>query len=222
MKTDTGHQTSVLKTGASRGMMIVWFFVLKVLPVHESGAQDWPFEYWHEGKIVLVNGDTLRGQVKYDLQQDLLQYASASQKTEAYSARKVLFFEIFDRTVNRYRQFYALPYTTPSSYRAPVFFELLTEGKLTLLAREGLEVRTYNSMYYYGASYSRQVLVYKYFFLEEDGNIVEFTGNKNDLLDRMGKRSEEVEKYMKANRLKYEDKYDLARIVTYYNSLFGA
>jgi hypothetical protein len=222
MRTDKAYRTVLLKTGTSPGLMIFCFFLLKVLPVHQSTAQDWPFEYWHEGKIVLLNGDTLRGQVKYDLQQDLLQYTYGTQKTEAYSARKVLFFEIFDRTVNRYRQFYALPYTTPSSYKAPVFFELLTEGKLTLLAREGLELRTYNSMYYYGASYSRQVLVYKYFFLEEDGDIVEFTGNKNDLLDRMGKRSEEVEKYMKTNRLKYEDKYDLSKIVTYYNSLFGA
>ena len=45
--------------------------------------------------------------------------------------------------------------------------------------------------------------------------------NKNDLLDLMGKRSEEVEKYAKTNRLKFDDKYDLARIVAYYNSLFG-
>lgn len=189
--------------------------------IRQAHAQDWPFEYWHEGKIVLLEGDTLKGLVKYDLQQDLLQFNGRDKSVEAYSARKVLFFEIYDATVHRYRQFFALPYSTPSGYRAPVFFELLAEGKMTLLAREGLELRTYNSMYYYGASYSRQVLVYKYFFLEEDGDIVEFTGNKNDLLDLMDKRAEEVEKFIKTNKLKYEDKYDLAKIVTYYNSLFG-
>jgi hypothetical protein len=184
-------------------------------------AQKWPFELWHEGKIVLLEGDTLKGLVKYDLQQDMVQYSLSDKKTEAFTARKVLYFEIFDQTVRRYRQFFALPYTTPSQYKAPVFFELLEEGKMTLLAREALEYRTYNSMYYMGAAYSRQVLVYKYFFLEENGNIVEFNGNKNDLLDLMGKKSEEVEKYAKANHLKFDDKYDLARIVAYYNSLFG-
>lgn len=183
-------------------------------------AQQWPFELWHEGKIVLLEGDTLKGLVKYDLQQDLLQYNYRDQKVEAYSARKVLFFEIFDNTVHRYRQFFALPYTTTSGYRAPVFFELLEEGKMTLLVREALENRTYSSPYYVG-SYTRVVLVYKYFFMEEDGDIVEFNGNKNDLLDLMGKRAEEVEKYMKANRLKYDEKYDLAKIIAYYNSLFG-
>jgi hypothetical protein len=122
--------------------------------------------------------------------------------------------------VRRYRQFFALPYSSISGYKAPVFFELLEEGKMTLLSRESIEYRTYNSPYYMG-SYTRLVLVYKYFFLDEKGNINEFTGNKSDLLEMMNRKSEEVEKYIKANRLKYDDKYDFAKIVAYYNSLFG-
>lgn len=183
-------------------------------------AQQFPSDYWHEGKVVLLEGDTLRGNIKYDLQQDLIQYNVNNQNTTAYSARKVLFFEIFDTSVRRYRQFFALPYSSVSGYRAPVFFELLEEGKMTLLSRESIEYRTYNSPYYMG-SYSRLVLVYKYYFLDEKGNINEFTGNKSDLLELMNKKQDEVEKYIKANRLKYDDKYDFARIVAYYNSLFG-
>lgn len=186
----------------------------------DSNGQQFPSDLWHEGKIVLLEGDTLRGNVKYDLQQDLVQYTEASQRITAYSARKVLFFEIFDTSVRKYRQFFALPYSSTTGYKAPVFFELLEEGKMTLLSRESVEYRTYNSPYYMG-SYSRLVLVYKYFFLDENGNIAEFTGNKNDLLDLMDKKSEEVEKYIKANKLKYDEKYDFARIVAYYNSLFG-
>jgi hypothetical protein len=183
-------------------------------------AQDWPFELWHDGKIVLLEGDTLKGPVKYDLSQDILQL-NLHNKIEAYSARKVLFFEIFDITVHRYRQFFALPFTSPAGYRAPVFFELLEEGKMTLLAREALESKSYSSPYYYGGSYSRLVLVYKYFFMSDDGTIEAFTGNKNDLLDKMGKQAPDVEKYIKDNRLKYDDKYDFAKIVAYYNSLHG-
>lgn len=183
-------------------------------------AQQFPSDYWHEGKVVLLEGDTLRGNIKYDLQQDLIQFNVNNQNTTAYSARKVLFFEIFDTSVRRYRQFFALPYSSVSGYRAPVFFELLEEGKMTLLSRESIEYRTYNSPYYMG-SYSRLVLIYKYYFLDEKGNINEFTGNKSDLLELMNKKQDEVEKYIKANRLKYDDKYDFARIVAYYNSLFG-
>ena len=192
---------------------VVWI----LLSVTAYG-QAWPSELWHDGRLVLDGGDTLKGKIKYDLKQDLLQYNVPNQRTDAFSARKVVFFEIFDETVRRYRQFYALPYTNQAQYRTPVFFELLTEGKLTLLARESVEFRTYTSPYYLG-SYSREVLVYHYFFLDNEGNIEEFKGSKGDLLDMMGKKSDDVEKYMKANHLKIDDKYDFARIVAYYNSI---
>ena len=184
----------------------------------EVVGQPWPSELWHDGKLVLDSGDTLKGQIKYDLKQDLIQYNVPNQRTDAFSSRKVVYFEIFDETVNPYRQFFALPYTNQAQYRTPVFFELLTEGKLTLLAREAVEFRTYTSPYYLG-SYSREVLVNHYFFLYDDGNIEEFKGSKSDLLSLMGKKSDDVEKYMKTNRLKIDDKYDFVKIVAYYNSI---
>lgn len=211
-----GHHIGVL----NKGVAVLCSLCFLLVAATETLAQKFPSDLWHEGKIVLLEGDTLRGSVKYDLQQDLVQYGVADQRTTAFSARKVLFFEIYDTSVRRYRQFFALPFSTTGSYKAPVFFELLEEGKMTLLSRESVEYRTYNSPYYMG-SYSRLVLVYKYFFLDEEGNISEFTGNKSDLLQLMNNKSEEVEKYIKANKLKYDDKYDFARIVAYYNSLFG-
>lgn len=199
-----------------RGVVALLFLTASIA----AKAQQWPMELWHDGRVVLLSGDTLKGRLKYDLQKDLVQYSTPDQRVEAFTARKVLFFEIFDATVKKYRQFFALPYSATSSYRVPTFFELLEEGKMTLLSREALEYRSYSSPYYVG-SYTRLVLVYKYFFLDENGDIREFIGNKNDLLDLMGNKADAVEKYIKANRLNYDDKYDLAKIITYYNSLFG-
>lgn len=197
------------------------WFVLFLLPASVMAQQQqWPFQLWHEGKIVLLQGDTLKGYVKYDMQQDLVQYNIEGKKIEAFTARKVLFFEIFDTSVHKYRQFFALPFSTAGTYSAPIFFELLEEGKMTVLCRESLEYRTYSSPYYMG-SYSRQVLVNKFFFMDDKGNIVPFTGNRKDLLGMMGKHSDDVEKYMKSNHLNYDDKYELAKIVQYYNSFFG-
>ncbi len=196
------------------GLFILFF----LLPFFSNG-QVWPFEMWHEGKIILESGDTLKGQVKYDLQQDLVQFLIREDKAEVYTARKVLHFEIFDETAHRYRDFYTLPFNATVGYKTPVFFELLVQGKMTLLSREALEYKTYSSAFYMG-SYTRQVLVNYYFFLQEDGEVVAFKGNKNDLLNLMGKKSNDVEKYIKVNRLKFDEKYDLAKIVAYYNSLF--
>ena len=210
--------SSYLKTDISVVATTVLFIVISF--GDDALAQKFPSELWHEGRIVLLEGDTLRGSVKYDLQQDLVQYGVANERTTAFSARKVLFFEIFDNSVRRYRQFFALPFTTTSGYKAPVFFELLEEGKMTLLSRESVEYRTYNSPYYMG-SYSRLVLVHKYYFLDDKGEISEFTGNKNDLLQMMKNKGDEVEKYIKENKLRHDDKHDFTRIVAYYNSLFG-
>ena len=210
--------TNSYRTGYVSGAVVAALVIL-LFSCLDTLAQKFPSDLWHEGKIVLLEGDTLRGSVKYDLQQDLVQYAVANERTTAFSARKVLFFEIFDNSIRRYRQFFALPFTTTSGYKAPVFFELLEEGKMTLLSRESVEYRTYNSPYYMG-SYSRLVLVHKYYFLDDKGEISEFTGNKNDLLNMMKNKGDEVEKYIKANKLRHDDKNDFTRIVAYYNSLF--
>lgn len=184
----------------------------------QASAQQWPFELWHEGKIVLVEGDTIQGMVKYDLMRNLVEFADRDKKAEVFTARKVAFFEIFDSQEKRYRQFYALPYNETNAYKTPVFFELLTEGQLTLLAREFLETRTVSSTYYAG-SFTKVVLTHHYFLIDKDGNINQFNGQRSDLLNLMGKEAESVEKYMRRNRLGLDDKYDFSRIVDYYNSL---
>jgi hypothetical protein len=197
-------------------------FVFGLLIASAAGAQQFSqfsFEQWHKGYLILEGGDTLKGQIKYNLQTDLIQLQHEN-RVETLTARKVVFFEIFDALLRDYRKFYSLPYSATGGYRAPVFFELLTEGRMTLLAREALEYKTYSSFYYYG-SYTRLVLVYKYFLLQENGEIKEFAGKKNDWLYEMGNRGSDVQKYAKANKLDFDEKKDLTRIVEYYNSFFN-
>jgi hypothetical protein len=197
-----------------------WFVLVGVGISWLSYAQDWPFELWHEGKVVLETGDTLKGAIKYDFQNDLLQL-NQNGKVEAYTARKVLFYEIFDATVKRYRQVYSLPYSRTGGYKAPIFFELLEEGKITLLAREALEYRTVSSPYFFYSNYTRLVLVYKYFLMRDNGSIIEIENpKKGDWLQLMGNYADEVQRYAKTNKLEFDEKYDLVRIIAYYNSLF--
>lgn len=201
-------------------MKIIAIILFSLISINAS-AQQFAFELWHEGKLILDSGDTLRGNVKYDMQNDLIQYqAKENTKLESYTARKVLFFEIFDGTVKRYRTFYSLPYSTSGQYKAPVFFELLEEGKLTVLCREFLEYRTTSSSFYYYGSYTRLVLINRYFLLRENGNIEEYRGKKNDWYELMRGKEDEVQKYVRANRLDLDEKYELAQALNYYNSLF--
>lgn len=201
-----------------RGRILTILIFLISFTAH---AQQWAFELWHDGKVVLASGDTLTGLVKYDMQQDLVQFNNKRGSVEALTARKVLFIEIFDTTIGQYRQFFSLPYNATTGYKTPVFFELLADGKLTLLVRESLEYRTYTSPYYFG-SYTRLVMIYKFYFLKENGDITEFKGKKADLLDLMGKYAKEVDEYMKENKLKLDERDDFMKAVTHYNSFFKA
>ncbi|HLZ15562.1 MAG TPA: hypothetical protein VKQ08_00890 [Cyclobacteriaceae bacterium] len=194
------------------------FLSLVLVPVW-GFTQSFPFDHWHDGKVVIDDGDTLRGSIKYDLH-DLLQVRHQN-RLESFSARNVLFFEIFDQGYKRYRTFYSLPYSSTGGYKTPVFFEVLTEGKITVLSREKVEYRTYSySPFMYGGYSTRMVLVNLYYLLKEDGNIVDFAGRRNDWLDMMGNRAEEVHDYAKENKLDFDRKYDLKRIIDYYNSFF--
>jgi len=197
---------------------IICFSWLMLLSHSKLYGQQFPFEFWHEGRAVLESGDTLRGKIKYDPQNDLIQI-ERNGKYESLTSRKVIFYEIFDLQQNNYRQFVALPYSPSGGYKTPSFFEVLSEGKITLMSKEALEYRNTNAGFYYG-SVSRLVLVHKYFLLKEDGNIERVTASKNDFLAMMGSRSDEVRRYMKANRLGLERKEEIGRVIGYYNSLF--
>jgi hypothetical protein len=184
-----------------------------------ASAQQFSFEFWHEGKIVLETSDTLRGLVKYDLQNDLLQLKIKNQ-LESYTARKVLFFEIFDQSAKRYRQFYSLPYSQNNTYNTPTFFELVAEGKLTVLTREKLEYRTVSTGFYYYGNYTRLVLINTYFLLKPNGKIEQINNpRRRDWLDLMKNKEDDVVAFAKENRLDFDDKFELTRIIEYFNSL---
>jgi len=189
-------------------------------------AQLYPFERWYDGKAVLESGDTIIAKIRllqtvgkksgqYDLAKDSIQVL-VSQTIQPYSARKIPYFEIFDSREKRQRQFYSMPFTTPKEYRSQIFFELLVEGKMTVLCREARAYRpdpkNFNLPY--------PVSLYHYFLLQEDGEVVDVKDTKSIWFDLMSSHEEEIRKYAKENKLDYKKKYDLASIVEYYNSLF--
>jgi hypothetical protein len=195
------------------------FVVIIVLVGNRAIAQRWSFEYWHEGKVVLESGDTLKGKIKYEIDKDLIQL-DINGALQSFTSRKVVFYEIFDAVTSRYRQFYSVPFSLNGGYKSPTFFELLTEGKLTLLAREALENKSYTSGYYGYGSVNRIVLVDKYFVLDDIGNITPFSEKKNDLLELMRLREDDVRKFMRTNTINLDYKPDVVRTFVYYNSLF--
>jgi hypothetical protein len=63
-------------------------------------------------------------------------------------------------------------------------------------------------------------LINKYFILQENGEIEEFRGKKNDWYEYMRGKENEVQRFVKTNRLDLDEKYELAKAINYYNSLY--
>ena len=47
--------------------------ILLTIILEQANAQYFPSEYWHDGYIVTNNQDSLKGKLKYDLENDLVQ-----------------------------------------------------------------------------------------------------------------------------------------------------
>ncbi|MEM6736079.1 MAG: hypothetical protein AAGC64_00620 [Bacteroidota bacterium] len=183
-------------------------------------SQRFSSEVFHEGFVVTSDKDTLKGDLKYDLEANVLTLVTTG-KTKSFSSHKVFYFEIFDKILNNYRQFYSIPYHVNFDYKIPVFFEVVYEGKLSLLRREQTVVQTVNtsSAYWGGGNIRQNVIQYSYYFLDEKGKITFFTGRKKDLLQFMSKKQIEIKQFIKQNRLDTDESADLVRITAFYNSI---
>lgn len=195
--------------------VLVTIFLIFIL--HSGFSQTFPSDVWHEGKLVLVSDETFTGKIKYDQLKGIVQ-VEVGEKILTYSANSIFHFEIHDITSESYREFYVLPYGLLSSYKTPVIFEVLIEGNLTLLSREYVAIENVQNPYSLG-SYTREVLVYDYFFLSKNGDITKYTMKKKDLYNAVSKRQKQVIEFMKANRLHHDKRNDLVRVIAFYNAL---
>lgn len=183
-------------------------------------AQQFSNQVFHEGFLVTSTKDTIKGALKYDLDANILTVIIKG-KTKSFSSHKVFYFEIYDKLLNNYRQFYSIPYRVNYDYKIPVFFELIYEGKLSLMARERIVTQTVNnSSAYWGGGTSTQLVVkYSFYFMDTKGTITYFNGRKKELLTFMRKKQSLIKSFIKDNKLDPDEMADLVRITAFYNSI---
>lgn len=197
---------------------ILIFFI-----VSTSFSQKLPQEMWHPGYAVLDSEDTLQGNIQYDFESNLIQFTS-DKTVKTFTSQNVLFFSIHCQYFKRLRPVYSIPYKLKGRVKTPIFFEILEEGKITLMTREYVTIennnRFGNPMYRTSRGFgSREILTYDYFLLTDDGVIHRYSEKKKDLLPFFGKFEQDVEDYMKEKKLKTDRQGDLVTIVKYYNRL---
>lgn len=200
----------------------LFFFLLLTL---QLGAQNFSMQRWHrDGLLVTSSQDTLLGTLKYDIPSNSVQIFSPTdlqKRILTFNSKKVMYFEFFDKKLDHMRNFYSIPFQIRANYKAPILFEILYEGELTLLAREKIvvEIESYDSFSPYRTTQTNEYLVYDFFFIDEEGKINSYEGKKNDFYSVLTSHQDQVKRYVKKNKLKLGDLKDMIRVVAFYNSL---
>ena len=188
--------------------------------VSSGYTQRFSSEVFHNGYLITNEKDSVKGKLKYDLEANVITLIVGG-KTRSFSSQKVFYFEIFDEILKNHRQFYSIPHTVNYDYKIPVLFEVVYEGKVSLLRRERIVSRTVNttSAYWGGGSAFQNVIEYSYYFLDDKGDIRFFSGRKKDLFKYMSDKQSDIKQFMKKNKLSTDRTSDLVRITAFYNSI---
>ena len=161
-------------------------FMLSASGLH---GQVFPQDNWYVGEVTLTTGDTKKGVIKYDLTANSIQINS-NDRTETYHANQFYTFQIFMKKEKIMRYFYVLFYASESGYKRPTIFELIHEGKTSLLAREYIATRNINNssgLYGnrfndftnpYSRSFRQQYLAFKLFLVDNQGRITVLNSKK--------------------------------------------
>jgi hypothetical protein len=185
-----------------------------------------PSQIWHKGTLNLADGSTTTGLLKYDLETNMVQLQAETVIT--FTASNVTSFDIYDEIYGGFRKFYSLPYALNGDYETPIFFEVLTQGDhIALLCREFIATdnRGMNNWAGMGMNpfWGPQMatgfrLAFTYYFLK-GGRLERYSGKKKELFDLLTGYDEEMQLYMRKNRLEHAQRGDLLRITAYYNEL---
>ena len=213
--------TVSLKTANLKFFSLLILVFSLIIPTAVS--QELPHEMWHPGMIVLDSEDTIRGQIQYDFESNLLQ-CSVDERIRTFSSQNVLYFSFRCQFFKRFRYVYSLPYQLKGRMNVPIFFEILTEGNITLMAREYVvtegNTRFGNPMYNSTRSFrGREILTYDYYFLTENGDISKFSEKRRDIYPYFGKHQDLMRDYIKENKLKVDRQADLIKVIIHYNQL---
>ena len=174
--------------------------------------------FWCPGSVTLENQQVVTGEVSYDLKFNAVQ-VRCDGIVRTYTAEKVAQFRLFDQVKHRDRHYVAIDHSLDEGYRRKTFFEVLTDGTLTVL-RKTKYVRKPRVTEDFRAPhiYLNAVCKHSYYVFNQ-GNFFEINDFEKQVLPLMSEHEELVNDYIKRCRLKLRKVHEQMRVVHLYNQL---
>lgn len=166
---------------------------------------------WEEGKAVLLDGQKLDGNFRYNLYKQKME---AIVEGDTFAFAKPCEIEVLKIGE---RKFIYSTFIRSDQEVANTWFEVLCEGEYCLLQRQYIKYRiadgdddpTNDQLYRMQEYYTRN----------NDEKLMRFYASKKILLETLPEHQEEVKEYMKSERLKLNNPDDLVEVFAYYNML---
>ncbi|MEO9964594.1 MAG: hypothetical protein ABJF11_02325 [Reichenbachiella sp.] len=179
---------------------------------------------WSKGEITTIKGEKhVEVDLKLNLFSDQLIYRNPFTKDSTL----ILIQYLQSFTLRNKDTTYNFHYVTPkgdsdAKIRPQDFYLILSEGKLSLLARPEVKIKraTKNSMVNSDGQikdrFSRSA---EFFLRNENGRITQIKGSKKALVKSMPAFTEKVAEFVKLNKIDPTEAKDLMAVFKYYNSL---
>ncbi|QMU27777.1 hypothetical protein [Adhaeribacter radiodurans] len=202
-------------------------------------AQNLNKHEWVAGKVVLTTGETLSGALSYFYNKEIIQVKGADGFTRAFSPVNVSYFQGFNekkQVLQIFKPFKWSPNPDVPGFKTPAFFEVVTEGKYTLVKRTAFVIRNldpvpmYASLGRYYEPYSTNetlhsgknyqiTRLHSYYVLTPENEIINLRNPKKDLENLYQDKASSMKAYIRDKKLSYKNPVALTHVVQYFNHL---
>ncbi|MEM8968148.1 MAG: hypothetical protein AAGE93_17145 [Bacteroidota bacterium] len=178
-------------------------------------------EKWKYGSIVLNSGQQFEGNLKFDLENDVV-VLQKGKRILAFSAFSVQSFLAVDTTNGFTQKFFSLPYSEKRTRARSRFFQLVYDGRFALFVREkGVPVTAVSTANYptrQNPNDQKKAYTHEYFVLLPDGSFQKFRAGRRHLAELFSleeERAKQVGRYITNNDIDFSKQPDIIRLIHY-------
>ncbi len=200
-------------------VLVALFFISSIAHASQGAPPPYPNQgFWCPGQVTLVSQRVVAGEINYDLKYNAIQVRHDG-VVRTYTAEKIAHFTLFDLVKHRERRYVAIDHQLDEGYQRKTFFEVLTEGDLTIL-RKSRYVRKPRVTEDKRAPhiYLNAVCRHDYYAYNQ-GDFFEIDDFKEQVLPLMNSYEDLVQDYIKRCKLKLRKINEQMRVVHLYNQL---
>lgn len=174
------------------------------------------YEDWQTGNVTLTNGVSNKEpmMLKLNMVNDVVSFKDKETGQELEFVEPVQEFSLNVGTSTRH---FKSGFKNIDGIAPTAFLEVLSDGKAQLLKRNNKIV--FEQQPIGSATKERTFIEKTKYYLVIDGKATVVKTDKKSVLAALGDRHDQLEEYIKTNKVNFKDDAQLGKLVDYYNSL---